>query len=134
MIAAGLVLAALAAALHIYIFWLESFAWTTRARAVFGTTAEQAAATRELAFNQGFYNLFLAIIAVAGIVLTLLTGPFDSPRPDIAGASLILAGTGAMLAAALVLLASSLRRWRAAVAQGTLPLLAVVTVTATLVP
>ncbi|MEG3615395.1 DUF1304 domain-containing protein [Isoptericola haloaureus] len=134
MIVAGLVLAALAAVLHVYIFWLESFAWTTRARAVFGTTAEQAAATRELAFNQGFYNLFLAIIAVAGIVLTLLTGPFDSPRPGIAGASLILAGTGAMLAAALVLLVSSPRQWRAAVVQGALPLLAVVTTTTTLVP
>ncbi|MDO8145847.1 MULTISPECIES: DUF1304 domain-containing protein [unclassified Isoptericola] len=130
MIVTGLVLTGLAAALHVYIFWLESFAWTTRARAVFGTTADQAAATRELAFNQGFYNLFLAIIAVTGIVLTLLTGASDDPSP--AGASLLLAGTGAMTAAALVLLVSSPDKRRAAVTQGTLPLLAVVAVTAAL--
>ncbi|NNU26737.1 DUF1304 domain-containing protein [Isoptericola sediminis] len=130
MIVTGLVLAGLAAALHVYIFWLESFAWTTRARAVFGTTADQAAATRELAFNQGFYNLFLAIIAVTGIVLTLLTGASDDPSP--AGASLLLAGTGAMTAAAMVLLVSSPDKRRAAVVQGTLPLLAVVAVTAAL--
>ncbi|WP_402463505.1 DUF1304 domain-containing protein [Isoptericola aurantiacus] len=134
MIVAGLVLAGLAALLHVYIFWLESYAWTTRARAVFGTTAEEAAATRELAFNQGFYNLFLAIITAVGIVLTLLTTSPDSPRPGLAGAALVLAGTGAMLAAALVLLVSSPDKRRAAVVQGTLPLLAVAAVTATLIP
>ena len=38
----ALVLAALAAALHVYIWWLESMAWTTpAARKVFGTTPEE---------------------------------------------------------------------------------------------
>ena len=52
----ALVLAALAAALHVYIWWLESMAWTTpAARKVFGTTPEEAEATKFLAFNQGYY-------------------------------------------------------------------------------
>ena len=120
MVATGLVLAGVAAALHVYIFWLESLAWTTpRARATFGTTEQEAVATRELAFNQGFYNLFLAVVTAIGIVLVAAgtTG---------AGAALVLAGTGSMLAAALVLFLSSPAKRGAAVKQGTVPLLAVV--------
>ncbi|MFE5310081.1 DUF1304 domain-containing protein [Isoptericola sp. NPDC056605] len=119
MVVAGLVLAGIAAALHVYIFWLESLAWTTpRARATFGTTEQEAAATRELAFNQGFYNLFLAVVTTVGVVLVAAgsTG---------AGAALVLAGTGSMLAAALVLFLSSPGKRAAAVKQGTVPLLAV---------
>jgi putative membrane protein len=119
MIVAGLVLAGLAAVLHVYIFWLESVVWTTRARAVFGTTEAEAAATREMAFNQGFYNLFLAIVTAIGIAL-------HATGSDAAGAALVLAGTGSMLAAALVLLLSSPDKRGAAIKQGTLPLLAVV--------
>jgi putative membrane protein len=119
-IAAGLVLAALAAVVHVYIFTLESLTWTSaRTRAVFGTTPQGAEATRELAFNQGFYNLFLAVVAAAGVVVTA-TGS------TAAGSALVLAGTGSMLAAALVLLLSSRDKARAAVVQGTFPLLAVV--------
>jgi len=120
MIAAGLVLAALAALVHVYIFTLESVSWTSpRTRAVFGTTPEEAEATRELAFNQGFYNLFLAVVAAAGVIATA-TGATS------VGAALVLAGTGSMLAAALVLVLSSPDKARAAVSQGTFPLLAVV--------
>jgi putative membrane protein len=120
MIVAGLVLAGLAAVLHVYIFWLESFVWTTRARAVFGTTEAEAAATREMAFNQGFYNLFLAVVTAIGIASY-------GAGSDAAGAALVLAGTGSMLAAALVLLLSSPDKRGAAIKQGVLPLLAVVT-------
>jgi len=116
----GLVLAALAAALHVFIFYLESLAWTTgRARAVFGTSEEEATATRELAFNQGFYNLFLAVVAGIGIVAW-------AAGSAVVGASLTLAGVGSMAAAALVLFLSSPDKRPAAVKQGTLPLLAVV--------
>ncbi len=53
MVAAGLVLAALASALHVYIFVLESVLWTApRTRATFETSVEEAGATKELAFNQ----------------------------------------------------------------------------------
>ncbi|SKC75775.1 DUF1304 domain-containing protein [Krasilnikoviella flava] len=124
MVAVGLVLAGVAAALHVFIFWLESVAWTTpRARATFGTTEQEAAATRELAFNQGFYNLFLAVVTAVGIVLVAAgtTG---------AGAALVLAGTGSMLAAALVLFLSSPGKRGAAIKQGAVPLLAVVALVA----
>ena len=120
MIATGLVLAGLAALVHVYIFTLESLTWTSaRTRAVFGTTQESAAATRELAFNQGFYNLFLAAVTTVGIVV-VATGNIA------VGATLVLAGTGTMLLAALVLALSSPDKARSAVAQGAFPLLSVV--------
>ena len=119
MIAAGLVFAGLAALLHVYIFVLESFRWTApRTRAVFGTTAEEAQTTKMLAFNQGFYNLFLAVVTAVGIVL-LASGHRSS------GAALVFAGVGSMLAAALVLVASSPDKARAAITQGAFPLVAV---------
>jgi putative membrane protein len=120
MVYAGLIFAGLAALLHIYIWVMESLTWTTpRTRATFGITEEQALATKELAFNQGFYNLFLAIITVTGIVIGW-TGRYGI------GLALIFAGTGSMLAAAVVLIASSPDKARAAITQGTLPLIGIV--------
>ena len=120
MIVAALIFAALAALLHVYIFVMESLTWTspgTRAR--FGTTAEEAETTRLLAFNQGFYNLFLAIVTGVGIA-------FLATRHNAVGAALVFAGVGSMAAAAVVLLLSAPDKARAAVTQGTLPLIAVV--------
>lgn len=54
MLLAGMIAALLAAALHVFIFYIESFAWTTRALSVFGMNRGSAEATREMAFNQGF--------------------------------------------------------------------------------
>ena len=89
-----LVLAALsltlAAAIHVFIFYLESIAWTgPRAASAFGLTGEQAEHTRQLAFNQGFYNLFLALLIILGLVL-------QSPTLAAAGA-LVMVGAGAVL-------------------------------------
>lgn len=123
---AGLVLAGLAAALHVYIFFMESLAWTkTSTRAVFGTSPEEAETTKELAYNQGFYNLFLAIVTAIGIVVT---AGQDGAGYDDAGPVLVLAGVGSMLAAAVVLVASNPTRASAATKQGLIPLLAVVAV------
>jgi putative membrane protein len=120
MITAGLIFAGLAAVLHVYIFVLESFQWTApRTRATFGTTLEEAETTKLLAFNQGFYNLFLAIVTVVGVV-------WMSSGGILVGAALVFAGVGSMLAAALVLVASSPDKARSAVIQGALPLVAVV--------
>lgn len=120
MIMAGLILAGLAALLHVYIFYMESVAWTTKkVRAVFGTTEAEAHATKEMAFNQGFYNLFLAFLTGLGIALYL------SGRTA-AGAALVFAGAGSMTAAALVLLLSSPDKKGAALKQGTLPALGVI--------
>jgi putative membrane protein len=127
MITAGLVLASLAALLHVYIFVMESLSWTSpRTRATFGMTAQEAEATKEMAFNQGFYNLFLAIVAGVGIA-AVLTGH------SAVGAALVLAGVGSMLAAALVLLVSSPDKARAAITQGVFPLIAVLLIAINLV-
>lgn len=115
---AGLFFAGLAALLHVYIWVMESFTWTSaRTRATFGLTEEQASATRELAFNQGFYNLFLAVITFAGIVI-------GGIGYNWVGIALVFAGVGSMLAAAIVLLLSSPDKARAAVIQGIFPLIA----------
>jgi putative membrane protein len=120
MITAALVFAALAALLHVYIFTMESLTWTSkRTRATFGTTAEEAETTKLLAFNQGFYNLFLAIVTVVGLIAI-------TQGRNAIGAALILAGVGSMAAAAVVLLASAPDKARAALSQGTFPLIAVV--------
>ena len=69
MIVAALIFAGLAALVHVYIWVMESFLWTSpRTRAVFGTSEEEAQTTKLLALNQGFYNLFLAVITAVGIV------------------------------------------------------------------
>ncbi|KHO21769.1 DUF1304 domain-containing protein [Mycolicibacterium setense] len=120
MVIAGLVFAALAAVLHVYIFVMESLTWTSpRTRATFGTSEDEALATKELAFNQGFYNLFLAIVTVVGIAGISL-------GHCAVGAALVFAGAGSMLAAAVVLLTSSPDKARAAITQGIFPLIAVV--------
>jgi putative membrane protein len=117
---AGLVLAGIAALIHVYIFYLESFAWTDRKTlATFGMTAEQAEAMRPLALNQGYYNLFLAIVTVVGIVLAA-TGS------TAVGAALVFAGAGSMVAAALVLVVSDPSKRSAALKQGLVPLLGVI--------
>ncbi len=127
MLTAGVIVAAIAALLHVYIFVMESLTWTTpRTRATFGISEEEALATKELAFNQGFYNLFLAIVSGVGIAV-LLAGH------TAVGAALIFAGVGSMLAAALVLLVSSPDKARAAITQGVFPLIAVVLVAVGLV-
>lgn len=116
----GCVFAGLAALIHVYIFVLESVRWThPSTRRVFGTSAEDAETTRPLAFNQGFYNLFLAIVTVIGIVIAV-----TASMP--VGLALMLAGTGSMLAAALVLILSDRSKARAASVQGLFPLVAVV--------
>ena len=120
------VLAGLAALLHVYIFVLESVRWTTpRVWRRFGV-ADQAAAdtTRPMAYNQGFYNLFLAIGAAIGLVLFWVGAPESALR--VAGYTLVLFSVGSMLAASLVLITSGRRYLRPAAIQGTLPLLAIV--------
>lgn len=98
---------------------MESLTWTTpRTRATFGTTAEEAETTKLLAFNQGFYNLFLAIVTAIGIAWVAL-------GHRSVGIALVLAGVGSMAAASVVLLASAPDKARAAVVQGSLPVIAI---------
>lgn len=120
MVITGLIVAVLAAVLHVYIFVMESLTWTSpRTRAVFGTTEEEAETTKLLALNRGFYNLFLAIVTLIGVAVAL-------GDAKAVGVALVLAGVGSMLAAAVVLLAAAPDKARAAVTQGLLPLIAIV--------
>lgn len=120
------VAAALAALLHVYIFVMESIQWTQpRIWRRFGV-ADQAAAdtTKPMAYNQGFYNLFLVVGTVIGLALFWAGDP-DSTA-GVAGRTLVLFSVGSMLAAALVLVTSGAKYLRPALVQGTLPLIAFV--------
>ena len=114
----AVVLAVLAALLHVYIFVLESFRWTEPStRRTFGVSEADAQVLAPMAYNQGFYNLFLAVITVVGVAMI--------GGQKVAGSALALAGTGSMLAAAVVLVTHDRSMVRAALTQGTLPALAV---------
>jgi putative membrane protein len=118
------VFAALAALVHVYIFVLESVQWTTpRVWRRFGVADQAAADTvRPMAYNQGFYNLFLAIGAAIGLVLFWVGGDAHTVA-DVAGRTLALFALGSMVAASLVLLTTGRRYLPAALLQGTLPLI-----------
>ena len=110
---------ALAALLHVYIFVLESVRWMQPSTwRIFNVRdREQAEILRPMAYNQGFYNLFLAFGAVVGLVLF-----FDGNLPD-ASRALILFSTASMAAAAIVLTTTGPGYLRPALVQGTLPLI-----------
>ena len=78
-----------------------------------------------MAFNQGFYNLFLALEVFVGVLVYV----FASPA---VGLALMLFGTGSMLAAALLLFITSPDKRSAAIKQGALPLFAVIALVATM--
>jgi len=118
----GLVLwvaAALAGVIHVLFFCMESLWWTRPAvYRRFRSTAAQAEATRSLALNQGFYNLFLAAGVFIGLALTE-TGYYR------AGIILVAWNCLSMLAAAVVLAVSAPGMMRGALIQGLPPLLVV---------
>ncbi len=115
--------AILAGAIHVVIFGMESLWWTSPGvRARFRQSPEQADVTRLFAFNQGFYNLFLAIGTFAGLGL-VLTG---HPR---VGWTLVYWNCLFMLGAAVVLAGSAPGMRRGAVIQGAAPLLFLVLAT-----
>ena len=95
----------LAALLHVYIFYLEVFAWEKpAARKAFGeASVEELAITRFFAYNQGVYNLLLAIIAGIGVAMR--------------NPALMLAGAGSMIVAAAALALKSPKHRGAAMKQ-----------------
>ena len=118
----GSVLALVAALIHLYIFFLESVLWTKPSTMkTFGVRdAKDAETLRAMAFNQGFYNVFLAIGTGTGLVL-LGTG-FSREG----GIAIAMFALGSMVLAAVVLVASNPKMVRAALIQGAAPLLALV--------
>jgi len=117
MLAVMLLLALLAGVVHVLIFCMESLWWTSPSvRARFRQTAEHAETTRLFAFNQGFYNLFLAVGTFAGVALVLA----GRPGP---GLTLVSWNCLFMFGAAIVLVASAPQMRRGAVIQGAAPFL-----------
>jgi len=112
--------AAIAALLHLWFFALESL-WFMRPTVWrrFGITSEaDAAVARSFAYNQGFYNLFLAVGVALGLGL-VATGGVESGRV------LVLFACGSMVAAGVVLFLHNPRFLRAAAVQAVPPLIAV---------
>lgn len=68
MILIATIITAFIALIHIYILWMEMFAWTTRGRKVFKNFPKDLfEPTKQMAANQGLYNGFLA----AGLIWSL---------------------------------------------------------------
>ncbi|RRS01597.1 DUF1304 domain-containing protein [Glycomyces terrestris] len=114
------ILAAIAGLVHVYIWVMESlrFADPKVHRGTFKTDSADLAAVTPWAFNQGWYNLFLAVGALAGAVLVRSEPPV--------GWTLVVFACGSMLLAALVLVARDRSMAAAALKQGMFPLLALV--------
>jgi len=117
----GSIFMVLAAVIHLLIFVMESVLWARPATwRRFGLRSQDDADTvAPMAYNQGFYNLFLAIGAVIGVVLLY------SPGWSQAGAALAIFATASMLLAAVVLVSSSPKLLRAALIQGVAPVLGI---------
>jgi len=117
----GSVLVFVAAVIHLGFFALESVLWSRPAvQRLFGVRdARDAEVARPWAYNQGFYNVFLAIGAGVGLVF-LGTGTFPE-----AGLALAVFSLASMLLAAVVLLTSNPRLWRGALLQGVVPALGI---------
>ena len=117
----GAVFVFLAALIHLFIFFLESIVWSRPSTwKRFGLrTQQEADIVRPMAFNQGFYNAFLAV--GAGVSLLML----GSVVWVQGGFVLAAFACGSMVAAAIVLAVSSPKLWRAALVQGAAPALGI---------
>lgn len=111
MIVVAALFAGLAALLHVYIFVLESITFRDSGRKVFGVRDDaEARIVERWAFNQGFYNLFLAVGAGVGAIL-LVVGDARI------GSVLVFLAAGSMFGAGSVLLATDRRLIRGALVQ-----------------
>ena len=96
------VFAFVAIAIHVYIWILESFLWTKpKGREVFNMSEEFAESTKDMAANQGLYNLMLAWVAATGLLAFWFGG-----LPQV-GIALMFAGLGSMAVAGIYLFLTS---------------------------
>jgi putative membrane protein len=107
----------IAGVFHLFVFAMESLLFrkpSTYRRFLVKDDAEMAAA-RPWAFNQGFYNLFLAVGALGGLI-------WGGDK----GHAIALFACACMAGAGVVLLASDRRMLRAAATQAVPPIVALV--------
>ena len=118
----GAIFVGIAALIHIFIFVLESVLWSRPATwKRFGLRSQEEADTvRPMAYNQGFYNVFLALGAVAGLVMIA----YGNVQPQ--GIALSIFVLLSMLLASVVLITSNPKLARAAATQGVVPLLGLI--------
>jgi putative membrane protein len=118
----GAILVGLAALIHVFIFVLESVLWSRPATwKRFGLRSQEEADTvRPMAYNQGFYNAFLALGAGAGVVM------IASANVRGEGIALSIFVLLSMLLASVVLITSNPKLARAAATQGFVPLLGLI--------
>ncbi|MDV6301406.1 MULTISPECIES: DUF1304 domain-containing protein [Rhodococcus] len=111
------VFAAIAAALHVVIFVMESVLWSKPVIwAKFGVASQHDAdVVKPMAFNQGFYNLFLAV----GIAVGLVVG-------GSAGDAVVYFACASIVGAAIVLATGGAKYFRPAFVQGITPLIALI--------
>jgi putative membrane protein len=117
----GGVVAAIAGLIHVWIFLLESV-WFDRPSvyARFGLRSEQdARVVHGFAFNQGFYNLFLALGVGLGLALMVRSGGANGTDPGLfsSGRAIAMFACASMAAAGAVLISTDRRFLRAAALQ-----------------
>lgn len=117
----SIVFAAIAGLIHVLFFLMESVFWMNpKVHKGFGIKSlEEAEQFKISFFNQGFYNLFLAIGMFVGIYL--LHGEYL-----IIGKTLVVFCSASMIAASLVLLVSKPGMLRGVFIQGLCPLIALI--------
>jgi putative membrane protein len=125
----GSVFVTIAALIHLMIFFMESVLWSRPAVwKRFGMASQQDADTvKSMAYNQGFYNVFLAIGAGVGLVM------LGSSNWSQGGIALAIFASASMVLAAVVLITSSPKLARAALIQGLAPLLGIIFLTLALI-
>ena len=126
-LAAAVVLATLAALIHVAIFFLESVLWDKPGVwRRFGIRSQaDANIVQPMAFNQGFYNLFLSVGAGIGLILIGTANHTGSLTLRAAGLWLLLFALSCMVLASIVLLTTDRRLWRAVLIQGAIPAIAI---------
>ncbi|MGE6761225.1 DUF1304 domain-containing protein [Corallococcus interemptor] len=114
------VFAVIAAFIHVLFFVMESIVFSKpKVWRRFGLKSQaDAEVMKGMAFNQGFYNLFLALGVLVGVVLV-------HAGAVVSGVAAVVFGCACMLAAAVVLVSSNRHFLKAGVVQGALPLLAI---------
>lgn len=118
----GAIFVGIAGLIHVAIFLFESVLWSRPSTwKRFGIKSQaDADVLRPMAYNQGFYNLFLALGAGAGLVM------LASSNVTQAGAALSIFVLLSMLLAAVVLVFSNPKLVRAAAFQGAAPLIGLI--------